>query len=125
MSSADSLARLLCRVNNGGEDGRFVLPKMCEHLPIKRNLRGLQPVHETAVGDAVGTDRGVDADVPLAPVYPLLLFSPTVGIGAGLQDGSMGGAHQLLSAPAVPFRLLQQAAALSGTDGSSFDSHDG
>jgi hypothetical protein len=64
-------------------------------------------VHELAVGEAFGRDRGVDALDPEAPEAALLNLAVAIGVLPGLFDGLAGDADRVLATAVIALRLFQ------------------
>ena len=70
-----------------------------QHLAVERDLGGLEPFHEAAVGRPGSAGGGVDTDLPERPEIALLGLAVAVGVGAAVVNGvgriavKFGAAH--------------------------------
>src|SRR4051812_27779212 len=93
--------------DDGAERLAFVHRDIGQDLAVEVDSGELQAVHELAVGQALGADRGVDPLDPQRPERALLHLAVAIGILAGLLDGLTGDPDRVLAAAVIALRLLE------------------
>src|SRR3954467_4059264 len=99
--------RRACLRDDAAERRALVHGDVGQDLAVQVDAGELQPVHELAVGQALGPNRGVDALDPQRPERALLHLAVAIGVLTGLLDGLLGDADRVLATAVIALRLLQ------------------
>ena len=82
-----------------------------EHLAVQLDAFFVQYADESAVGEAVRTDGGVETDVPERPEIGLLVFTVRERVLAGVHIGLPCRAFFLGTVMTITLRLFEKTAA--------------
>jgi hypothetical protein len=99
----------------------FVHRHVGQHFAVERDARLLQRVHELAVGQAFGANRGVDALDPQGAEAPLLHLAVAIGVLPGLLDGLAGDSDRVLAAAVIALRLIKDPLVLGARGYAALD----
>lgn len=107
-------------MNDFREDGGMLRRELREDLPVDRDVAAFEVGDELAIGRAVQSSAGVDADVPELAIVALLPASIRERMFACLEHCFMGALHLRLASPHVSLRLLEERASLLKVNDSTF-----
>lgn len=113
---------ILSRFHNFFKHFRLAFGELGEHFAVEVNLFLFQGGDELAVRKTERSDGGVDFDSPEAAEVALFIAPMIKSVFAGVEQGDLGFALFLGAAEAVALNRAQNAAAVGGGNGSSFDS---
>ena len=95
------------RLDQGGEGLGVLKRDGSEDLPIELDAGNLQGVDETAVGDAIGAGRGIDADDPEAADLTLLVAPVAVSVLERLEERVLSNPEDCAATTTETRGLLQ------------------